>query len=301
MIEQINKGVEQLLLSLSESEYSEEIEYAFNIFKRPFSHFDLDVDIEHGFNGWLIHDYKFRDGQTLAKKVLDSDQMISIITESVYSVFLVNHEKQNIVFKDLFTGRDYVLNTEQAFEAGDLLSVRLYPVGEKYLVLDNAEFYEPSMEQSIRQSVMSKYNEYCSSNEPIGIDVFVKEHSQLVYHLTNIIHYYEAELEEESDLAVFIAEYGIKEREILLDSLLATDYFQIIETYEDEMTLILLDDGIQIAELLVTSHKLEIEANSKAELSLSRSILDQHADGRAAFLKEAELSLDDVLNNWQKQ
>jgi hypothetical protein len=223
--------------------------------------------------------------------------MIDIITRSVYSVFLVNHEKQNIVFKDLFTGIDYVLDTEQAFEAGDLLSVRLYPVGDKYLILDNAEFYETSMEQTIRQSVMSKYNEYCSSNEPIGIEVFVKEHSQLVYHLTNIIHYYEAELEEESDLAVFIAEYAIKEREALLDSLLDTDYFQIIETYEDEMTLVLLDDGNQIAELLVTSHKLEIEANSKAELSISRSILEQYNEGRAAFIKEAELSLDDVLSN----
>ncbi len=296
MLNKISQSVEQILVALAEEQYKKEVKYAFDIFKRPFNHFDMGIDIEHGFNQWLIHDYVTRDNSKLAIKVLDEKEMIDIISNSIYSVFRVHHEKKNVVLKDLFTAKDYTLDSEQVFEDGDIVSVRLYPVKSKYVIVENAEFYEQTMHATIRKSVMSKYNEYCSSNQPVAIEMFIKESSQLIYHLTNIIHHYESQLETD-DMEVHIAEYGIKEREILLDALLKTSYFQIIETYGDEMTIILLDDFVQIAEVLVTSHKLEIEALTKVHMTLAREILEKYAESRAVFIQERELTVDELLND----
>ncbi|MBI9014854.1 MAG: hypothetical protein JEZ08_21675 [Clostridiales bacterium] len=291
----INEAIEQILTSLTTDEYKDEVSKAFNIYKRPFSNFDVEIDIERGFNQWLIHDYKLSDGTKIAEKILTDKTMIDTIQNALYSVFKVHHEKNHIILKDVLTNKDYVLESDQLFEEGDLVCIRLYPVNNKYTVIDNPEFHDMSLETTIRKSVMSKYNEYCSSNEPMSIEVFIKEHSQLIYHLTNIIKYYENELEEEVDLSVFVAEFAIKEREVLLDNLLATDHFQIIETYEDEMILNVLDDGIQIGEAVVTHDRIEIETTSKGMLDIAKDILENCSEERAVFIKEGKMTIDDLL------
>lgn len=293
MIERINEALDQLLASLDS--YADEVEEALKLYKRPFKQYDMDIDIEHGFNQWLIHDYVTKGGHKFASKVLNDKASIHAIETSVYSVFHVLKEKVGYVFKDVFTGVDYVIETDQLFEANDLICIRLYPVGEKNYIVDNALYYEKAFEPTIRRSVMNKYNEFCSTNEPIAIEAFIKSHSQLIYHLNNIVHFYENELEEESDLSVFVAEYAVKDKEALLDQLLDTEHFQIIESYEDEMILVLLDDQVQIGEVVVTPNKMEIEANTQTTLEFAKDIVKRSAGDKAVFVKEAELSIDDLL------
>ena len=295
MIKNINEAIEEILISLATDEYKEEVSRALNIYKRPFSNFDLELDIEHGFNQWLIHDYKSSDGTKIAEKILTDKTIIDTIKNALYSVFKVHHEKNHVIFKDVLTNVDYVVESDQLFEDRDLICIRLYPVQGRYTVIDNPEFHEPSLETTIRKSVMTKYNEYCSTNEPMSIEVFIKEHSQLIYHLTNIIHYYENQLEDDVDLSVFVAEFAIKEREILLDSLLKTEHFQIIESYDDEMILNILDDQIQIGEAVVIHDRLEIETNSKGMLDIAKDIVVKHSQERAVFIKEAKMTIDDLL------
>lgn len=295
MLSKLREGVDYVLTHLSEDEYSNEINKAFDIYKRPFNNFDLDIDIEHGFNQWLIHDYVTNKGKTLSELIEPDKKIGKALADSIYSVYRVISTKTGFVFKDIITSADYEVETESLFENGDIVSIRLYPFEGKYHLIDNPERYPNEMEISIRQSIMNKYNDYCSSNEPVGIYEFIKSNSQLVYHLTNIIHYYENEMLEEQTYVVYVAEYGIKERELLLDELLDTDYFQIIETYEDEMTLVLLDEGIQIGEVLITTNRLELEANSSTSLELCKDVLKKVAGERAVLIKEGELSIDDLL------
>ncbi|MCH4887749.1 hypothetical protein EZV73_09200 [Acidaminobacter sp. JC074] len=293
MLNRISQAVDKVLTEVSEN-YQLDVKAAFEIYKRPFNSYDMDLDIEHGFNQWLIHDYRNAKGETMAELILE-DEMKDVLMNSIHSVFKVIFEKNKIVFKDLFTAVDYVIESSETFENNDLVSVRIYPVEGKYLVVDNPEFYGAELEMTIRQSIMNKYNEYCSSNAPMGIEDFIKDNSQLIYHLTNIIHYYENEMMEDDDMVVYVAEYAIKERELVLDMLLNTDHFQILETYEDEMTLVVLDDGVQIGEALVTSHKIELEAKSQTILDIGKSLIHKYAGDSAVFIKDLELGLDDLL------
>lgn len=295
MIVKINEAIEEILISLTEDQYKKEVKKAFDIYKRPFNHFDLEIDIEHGFNSWFIHDYKFSNGKKIASLVLNDKDTIQTIENSLYSTFMVHHEKNHVIFKDVFTNMDYIIESDQLFENGDLVCIRIYPVGSKHTVIDNPEYHDQGLEKTIRKSVMAKYNEYCSNNEPIAIDVFIKENSQLVYHLTNIIQYYESEMEEDVDLFVHVAEYAVKEREHLLDLLLASENFQIIESYDDEMILNVIDDGIQIGEAVVTHDRLELEMNSKGMLDIAKDLVKEIAKDKAVFIKEGKLTIDDLL------
>lgn len=295
MIVKINNAIDEILISLAKETYKEEVKKALALYKKPFNNLDLDIDIEHGFNSWLIHDYKLADGTKLARKILKAKDMVEIIESAVYSAFKVHHEKKHLIFKDVFTNIDYVIESDQNFEDGDLICIRIYGIGSKFTVVDNPEFHDHALESTIRKSVMSKYNEYCSSNEPMAIDVFIKEHSQLIYHLTNIIQFYESEMEDEVDLSVYVAEYAVKERKQLLEDLLASDHFLMIESYDDEIILNLLDDGKQIGESVVTHDRLEIETNSKDMLDIAKNIVKEISNGRAIFIKERKLTIDELL------
>lgn len=296
MLDKLRASVDHVLTCLSKEAYKDEVKKAFEIYKRPFNHFDLDIDIEHGFNQWLIHDYVTTEKKTFAVILETDPEMSRALADSIFSVFKVITEKHGFVFKDVVTSVDYEVETDCLFEPDDLVHVRLYPYEGKYRILDNPSHYPQSMETSIRQSIMNKYNEYCSANEPIGIDVFVKTNSQLIYHLTNIIHYYENEMLEEQEYKVFVSIYALRNRELVLDLLLDTNHFQIIETFEDEMTLVVLDDEIQVAEALVTSSNIELEANSMTALMLSKDLLEKAAGKEVVFIKENELSIDDLLS-----
>ncbi len=293
MLNRISEAVDKVLTDISKK-YHEEVNTAFDIYKRPFKSYDMDLDIEQGFNQWFIHDYKNSQGKTMTELVLEDD-MKDVLMHSIHSVFKVMVEKNHIVFKDLFTSVDYVIDSSEVYENSDLVSVRIYPINGKYVLIDNPEFYGKELEMTIRQSIMNKYNEYCSTHSPMGIEVFIKENSQLIYHLTNIIHFYENEMMEDDEMLVYVAEYAIKGREELLDLLLNTNHFQIIETFEDEMTLVILDDGIQIGEVLVTSHKLELETKSRTILDIGKTLINEYAGDKAVFIKDLELGLDDLL------
>lgn len=295
MKNKIRKTVDDALLHVSRKENRHMIEEALKIYLSPFGEQQVELDKEHGFNSWLIHDYASVVDSPLLEKFYEDSLMKETIEKSVYSIFKVVVETKQIVFKDVITSVDYIIDDDHLYNAGDLVKIRLYPVEDKWVMLDNPEYLEPSMETLVRKSVMSKYNAYCSMNEPMHIEVFVKTQSQLIYHLTNIIDFYEAELEDEDEYQVHVATYAMKDKEVLLDLLLDSDEFQMIEVDGDNTIVHMLSDDIQLAELVISHDRVEIESTSKSCLGLVRDAFERLLGASATFLKEEMLRLDDLL------
>lgn len=298
--EQINNIIDETLIFLAKNNYKTEIDRALKQYKSPFAEQGLDLDIEQGFNNWLIHDYQKSDKSYIISdyfknKNIDDANLFNMINKSVLSIFKISIQNKNIVFKDIITQADYVIETEQEFNDGDVIKIRVYPFDNKFYIVDLGTYYSAELEPTIRKSVMSKYNEYCSANEPIKIDVFVKKHSILIYHLTNIIDYYESELSSEDEVSVFVATYAVKDRVLAIDKLVDSNSFQFSEQYDDELILVLLSDGAQVAEAVVTVNQIEIESNSSVLLSYSKAELEKVVGDTAVFVKEKELFLEDLI------
>lgn len=287
----INKALDEALINSVEKK--DQVEQALLVYKSPFGSQMTDVVVENGFNGYLVHDYTI-EGSPFIYELIGKTPEAEVIYKSIYSIFKVHIEGQNIIFKDVITSRDYVVKSDQLFEDGDLITVRLYPENHHFMILDNPVYYPDTLEAVIRKSVMHQYNVYCSMNEPMHIEEFVKKHSQLVYHLTNIIDFYESELDD--DLEVYVATYAVKDKEAVLDALLDTNDFQLIEKDGDEVIIEYVSEGAQLAEIVVSHASLEIEVTSKSGLRLVKELVDDLIKDHGTFIKEATLSMDDLLS-----
>lgn len=292
MLEKLRNTIDTLVLELNKKDGY--IEAARKVYENPFHGLNIDLDIDSGFNNWIIHDYKDQKGYLVDQMDMDVE-LSNSVKHSLISVFKVHLEKVNIVFKDIITGEDFIINSDQMFEDGDLIKVRLYPVDNHYTILDNPDFFNPALEATIRKSVMSQYNRYCSMNEPVDIRVFVKEQSQYIYHLANIIEFYESEMEDDETLYVYTAVYGIEDKEAVLDILLDHEAFQLVEQYEDETTIMLYNDGLEVAEILVLPKRIEVDAKDQALRELAKEYIETTLKEKAAKIKEDILSLDDIL------
>ncbi|MBN2796000.1 MAG: hypothetical protein JXR88_11380 [Clostridia bacterium] len=270
------------------------INKAIQVYHAPFGDQKTDLDMDQGFNNWLIHDYVYQ-GKSLIDDIEGDLIVKNSIKNSRYSVYKIRIEHEKIVLKDVVTGEDYVLQTEQYFEENDLMKIRIYPVENYWIMNDVPEFYDSSLEDVIRKSVMTQYNNYCAAFQPVHIREFVKSQSQLILHLTNIIDFYEAELNEDEGFEVYVSTFALKNRDEVLDLLLNTDDFLLIENDGDETIIHMVSDHVQLAEIVVTSFKMEIEAVSKVQLEMVKSTVSQILEDRVVFIKDEMLSLDDLL------
>lgn len=301
--DRIRNVVDEILIYLAKIDYREEIKSALKIYKSPFNNQKTDLDLEQGFNDWLIHDYKKKDGSYIASdyfkninsNIIDGIDYFKVINNSIFSVYKVSIQKNNIIFKDIVTRVDYLIDTSEQYEDGDIIKVRLYPINNKNYIIENGTFYKSDFEKTIRKSIMSKYNDYCSVNEPMDIYEFVKDNSILIYHLTNIIKFYEDALAGEDDLCVYIGHYVLKNRKKIIEMLKSDNQFQLEDDYNDETIFTLLTDKMKSAEIVVAFNKIEIEATSKTLLTFSKSALEMLLNDLIAFVKDEELFLEDLL------
>lgn len=293
--------IDETLIYLGKNNYKNEIDKAFKFYKSPFKNDKSEIDIEHGFNDWLIHDYKKSDGLFIVedylknKNSLKKDELGNIIKNSVFSIFKISIQNKHTVFKDIITNIDYIIDTDENYSHGEIIKIRVYPVGKEFCIIEEGVYYQNELESTIRKSVMSKYNEYCSVNKPMSIAEFVKVNSILIYHLTNIIEFYEAELVDEDDLKVLVATYAIKKGNEVVDKLLENSSFQLLEKNNDEVILIIIHEGSQAGEVLVLVNTVEVEATSRDLYIYSKSLIEETLEELIVFVKDEELNLEDLL------
>lgn len=286
--------IEETLIAAAQNCNESFVNAAVKVYRAPFGSQNVDMELDQGFNAWLIHDYHEK-GRYLVDQVQGDVTIKHIIKNSRYSIYKVRLEKQNIVLKDVITLEDYVLETERYFEENDLMKVRLYQNDDKWIILDEPEFYDQSLEEVIRKSVLTHYNNYCATYDPIHIREFAKMQSQLIYHLTTIIDFYESELNDDESYEVFIGQYATKDKESVLDLLLDDEQFQMIEVDGDETIVHMISENVQFAEVVVTSNRIEIEATSQVQLDMIKSLFENLVGSHAVHIKDEKLKLDDLL------
>jgi len=287
--------LDQGLKLMSQENMKDLVEAGLKVFKSPFAGQEVAVDVNNDFSDWLLHDY-WHEGKTLYDIAGHEEEAVDIIKASFLSIFKVTEDKDKLVFKDIFTNKDFVVTTTEVCNTGDLIKARLYPIGGHHHLLQEPIFYDPAYEVTIRKSVMFQYNNYCVINGPTEVDRFIQDQSLMIYHLSSLIDYYEGVLEDDESLYVYVAKYKVVDKDLLLDCLLDQGDFHLIEHNEFE-TLIhhMVEDHI-LAEILVDDQWMEVECVKQTDLGLTKDCLKLVIEDHAKYVSEACLGMDDLLN-----
>lgn len=295
MEKKIIEILDQGLALMSQEDMQGLVKEALETFKSPFSGQTIDLDIDNEFSDWMVNDYKIKGQSIFEYKNMTGPEQASI-EASFVSIFKVSDEKDKIVFKDVFTQIDYLVQTTEVCRPGDLIKARLYPWQDHFLLISEPTFYDSNYESTVRKSVMYQYNSHCSVHGPSSVEDFIKGQSLMIYHLSSLIEYYEGVLEDDESLYVHLAKYKLDKKDDLLDVILDQNDFQLIEHNAYE-TLIhhMVADKI-MAEILVDDQWMEVECTSKTDLMLTRERLEMLVGDKAVFLSESCLGLDDLLN-----
>ncbi len=279
MINRINENIIKVLENITDEKI---IDKALLDYKKFF--IDMDVeDMEKGFNSWLVHDYKV-DNKYLFEGVVDSD-LTEIFKESLYSVYKIYIEKEDIFFVDVFTNKYYKIQTEEVFREEDLISVRLYPIENHYIISDDIIYYPMDFLPQIKNMILSRYNEV-SGIRPVALEDFIKSNKMFIYQISNIIEFYE---KENDTMVVYTAKYTSDKN--IFEAFLTSDNLFLVED-DDIKVFSLLHENVQIAEITIEDKKIEIEANTQQELEEAKLIMEKY-DVR--YIGEEILSLDDLL------
>jgi hypothetical protein len=294
MKNEIQNLLDQGLMFMSQDQNKSFVARGLELYVSPFGDKTVGDDQTKDFTTWFLHDYRYK-GQSIFTLNEINSPVLTCVERSLVSIFKVNFESKNMIFKDIITNKDYKIMSDQSFDDGDLIKIRIYPIEDYYILLDEPLYFDTEYEKTIRKSIMYQYNSYCSVHGPIAIDDFIKNQSHMVYHLMTLIEYYEEILQDDENLHVYVAKYKIEDKDNILDLILDSDDFQLIEHNKYE-TLIhhLSDEGI-LAELLVTSQWLEIECVSESILSLTQSVVESIIKDEATFISVDHLRLDDLI------
>lgn len=295
MKKDIQNLLDKGLMIMSQDKNKAIVAKAMDLYVSPFSDKTMREDHTKDFTMWFLHDYK-----QLGKSIFEINDInspaLENLQESLVSIFKVNYENKNMIFKDIFTNKDYKIDSDQFFDDGDLVQVRIYPVEDYYILLDEPLYFDTEYEKTIRKSIMYQYNNYCSVHGPIAIEDFIKSQSHMIYHLMTIIEYYEQVLQDDENLHVYVAKYKIEDKDSILDLILDSEDFQLIEHNKYETLIHHLSDEGVLAEVLVTSQWLEIECVSESILSLTQSVVESLIKDEGTFVSVDHLRLDDLID-----
>lgn len=301
-MERINELVDGVFLFAMEESYREEILKSRDLFSNVIND---DVEkIENGYNAWVVFDYKLSNGNNFIEEYIsihnsslkkDELEMLKNLNEAMFSVFEVAIGNGNKFFKDIVTNKDFEVINIQDWESG-LCKGRLVKSDNKYLLLNDYLNYEIGFKDIIRKGILNKYNEYCSTVEPIEIEAFVRGNSVIIYRLLDII---DALIDDEKndfqDMFVFQGRYIVKNN--VDTKALLNGSKDIIKDDEFGGEAIYRFKGINedLAEIILSHKKLEIECNSEDNLDKSKILIEGILGNLIQFVADEMLKLEDLL------
>lgn len=96
------------------------VQKALDVFVSPFGEKDIREDQTKDFTTWFLHDYRYK-GQSIFQVNGIESSFLEVVEGSLVSIFKVNYENNNMVFKDILTNKDYKIESDQF-----LMMVTLY-------------------------------------------------------------------------------------------------------------------------------------------------------------------------------
>lgn len=301
-MERINELVDGVFLFAMEETYREEILKSRELFS---SVINDDVEkIENGYNAWIVFDYKLNNENNFIEEYIsvhhsslnkDDLKILNDLNEAVFSVFEVVTGNDKRFFKDIVTNKDFEVTNIDNWKNG-LCKGRLVKSKNKYVLLDDYLNYEIGFKEIIRKGILNKYNEYCSTVEPIEIEAFVRGNSVIIYRLLDIIDsLIDDEKNDFQDMFVFQSNYLVKDYSQAKTCLNESKDVAIDDEYDDEIIYRFKGINENLAEILLSQRKLEVECNSEENLAKSKILIEGILGNIVQFMDDEMLRLEDLL------
>ncbi len=308
-IENLQEFLDSVLFFAMKPEYAAQVERASKIFTKEWAEDSLYAS-EFGFNQWLIHNYRFEEKSEnfISLYMRENPGMpeevpfAQMAEKSVLSVFQVMRGQRNILLKDMLTRKDFILSNTDLTEHLDetaLHLLRIHPDGAAWLAIQEGTAFESSFKEALNRGVLEKFSEYSRIHGPQDLEKFIYENPMMIYKFVEIIESLavtETSLEEE---------YTVYQGTYVLKDIKATA--KRLETLP-EIELAIAEDGVwifrlpvlgepevQLAEIVLSENKMEVECTSAENLAESRRLLEEHLGPDIIHLKDEVLDIDSLL------
>jgi len=254
---------------------------------------------DRGFNEWLIHDYLAGDKDPIVDLYSRHERVdeatLTVFKGSVLSCFKVVVSGETVFFKDLFTRKDYPVETTSLLDDEGVILARLYPWEGQYFFLDEITTFEGAFEPHLLKGVMDKFNQAREFLGYLEIEEFLQRNSFLLYAFGNMVDEILEENLDEPEYTVMESLYQVVEprkvREVL------KSHGQIKGILREEGIYQLIIDGLVIGEIVDRRQQLEMNCNSRELMETGKEWVDEHLKDAVLHLKDTVLHLEDVLEN----
>lgn len=308
-IETLQEFLDAVLFFAMKPEYAAQVERASEIFTKEWAEDSLYAS-EFGFNQWLIHNYRFEEKTENFISLYmhqnpnaeEEASLALMASRSVLSVFQVLRTQHNILLKDVLTRKDYILGNEALAEVMDetaLQFLRLYPDGESWLAVQEGAAFEKSLKEALNRGVLEKYSEYSRIHGPQDIEAFIYDNPMMIYKFVEIIESLEiTESASEEEYAVYQGTYVLKD---IRDTAKRMESLPSVELgiAEDGVWIFRLpvpeEPEVQLAEIVLSENKMEVECTSAEDLAASRRMLEAHLGPSIVHVKDEVLDINSLL------
>lgn len=308
-IENLQEFLDSVLYFAMKPEFAEQVARASEVFTKEWAEDTLYAS-EFGFNQWLVHNYRFEEKtENFISLYMHQNPnaeaeagLARMASKSVLSVFQVLRTQHNILLKDVLTRKDYILGNEVLEEIMDenaLQFLRLYPEGDSWLAVQEGAGFEKSLKEALNRGVLEKYSEYSRIHGPQDIEKFIYENPMMIYKFVEIIESLEiTESASEEEYMVYQSTYVLKN---------TRDTAKLMESLPD-IELGIAEDGVwifrlpvpeepevQLAEMVLSENRMEVECTSAEHLAASRRILETHLGQCIVHMKDEVLDINSLM------
>lgn len=308
-IETLQDFLDAVLYFAMKPEYAPHVGRASGLFTKEWAEDTLYAS-EFGFNQWLIHNYRFEEKSDNFINLFmkqnpgtpEQEPLARMASQSVLSVFQVIRTQHNILLKDVLTRKDFILLNKELTEVLDetaLHLLRLYPEGGSWLAIQEGAAFESSFKEALNRGVLEKFSEASRIHGPQDIEKFIYDNPMMIYKFVEIIESLEmTETAVEEEYAVYQGTFvlkNIKEVARMLETMAGIE----LGIAEDGVWIFRLalpeEPEAQLAEIVLSENKMEVECTSAEDLAASRRLLEAHLGGEAIHLKDEVLDINSLL------
>ncbi len=200
--------IDELLYFGSGAQFEQEINDAKDIFSKTDQQ-EIQLSTDAGFNDWYIHDYKLKSELYIADLYrkdndLNKDQkeILDSVSASILSVFEVRGEEGSYFLKDIFTQRDYGIESQEEIEFLDKKSlqfIRLYPYKGQFVLNTESKSLGYNFKEILVKTFMEQYNKYAKSLGVAEVEEFAYNNPLMVYKIVHILEDLDAETMYDND------------------------------------------------------------------------------------------------------
>lgn len=270
---------------------------------------ELQLSTDAGFTDWYLHNFVF-DNRMLLTDLLRKDRTLSVeekevldaIENSILSVFEFRGDPDNYFLKDIFTQRDFAIANLDDLVLMDKQSLhfsRLYPMGDKYILMPESTNIGMSYKELLVKAFMDQYNQYTRIVGVADVEAFVYEHPLMMHKILHILEDLEADaVYDDGEYRVFQSVYLYQELKAILALLDADERFECTLAEGHDYVYKLYETNAKeviVSEIVLCENRLESECLNDHDLQESKKVLEALLGDSVVFLQDEVVDFDDLI------